>query len=112
MPQQSMHFLLGKEASPMISSENSLQETDPWQKLKGHCADEVLYAPKTWGDPLRPASMKMPQGLESTVTYLLNNVVGKPWTDTLVLLTAVQFSRNIQYKSIYTVDLNLNRGFA
>ncbi len=96
----------------MISSENSLQETDPWQKLKGHCADEVLYAPKTWGDPLRPASMKMPQGLESTVTYLLNNVVGKPWTDTLVLLTAVQFSRNIQYKSIYTVDLNLNRGFA
>jgi hypothetical protein len=88
------------------------QLTDPWQDLVGHCAPEVLSAPKTWGDPLRPANMEMPRGLERLVNYLKRNVIGYPWINHLVLLVAVLYSNNLQYKTIANAMTVFHRGFS
>ena len=86
--------------------------SDPWQDLVGHCAPLVLCAPKTWGDPLRPADMEMPQGLENIVYYLKRNVVGHPWANHLVLLVAVICRNNLRYRSVLNTMTVLHRGFS
>ena len=86
-------------------------ENDPWKELTGQCAAEVLSAPKTWGDPLRSPHMTMPQNLQGIVGYVRRNLIGKPWCDHLVLLAAILFSQNIQYRTIETDLCSLHSGF-
>src|SRR6266700_1680533 len=100
MVRRSMHFSLAQEATRMNSSQISSQQTDPWQELGRHCAREILHAPKTWGDPLRSPTMSIPENLQGTVGYVLRNLVGYPWNNHLVLLVAVLYSQNLQYKTI------------
>jgi hypothetical protein len=95
-----MHFSLAQEGTPMNSSPIFSPQTDPWKKLEGHCAPLVLCAPKTWGDPLSSAQMSVPQNLQGVVGYVLKNLVGCPWNNHLVLLVAVLYSQNIQYRTI------------
>jgi hypothetical protein len=57
-------------------------------------------APKTWGDPLSSAQMSAPQNLQGVVGYVLRNLVEWPWNNHLVLLVAVLYSQNIQYRTI------------
>jgi hypothetical protein len=91
---------------------NLFSQIDPWKELSGHCALEVLCAPKTWGDSLRPSSIEVPQNLEGIVTYLQRNVVGHPWANHLVLLAAVLYSQHLQYKSVFGTLSRLHRGFS
>jgi len=86
--------------------------TDPWQELVGLCADEVLRAPKTWGDQLRSSDMKVPPNMSGTVTYLKRNVVGHPWANHLTLLVAVLYSQNVQFKTVLGTMSSLHRGFS
>jgi hypothetical protein len=95
-----MHFSLAQEGTPMNSSPIFSPQTDPWKKLEGHCAPLVLCAPKTWRDPLSCAQMSVPQNLQGVVGYVLKNLVGCPWNNHLVLLVAVLYSQNIQYRTI------------
>lgn len=78
----------------------SMPQTDPWQKLASICNPLVFQAPKTWGDPLRRATMEMPQNVEGAVRYIRNNLTGRPWMDHLVLMTAVLYSQNLQYRTV------------
>ncbi len=96
----------------MNSSQISSQQTDPWQELNGHCAPEVLCAPKTWGDPLRSSHMDPPQNLQGIVRYVQNNLVGLPWCDYLVLLAAVVYRQGVQYRTIYNDLSTLHNGFS
>ena len=93
---------------------NSLQtfspQTDPWMQLSEHCTPSVLRAPKTWGDPFRSPQMEMPRNLQGILNYVQNNLAGRPWCDHLVLLAAVQYSLNIQYRTIYDDLSVLNSG--
>ncbi len=89
----------------------SSPQTDLWQELNGHCAPEVVRAPKTWGDPLFSAQMDVPQNVQAIVSYIQRNVVGHPWCDHLVLLTAVLYSQNLQYRSIQHYLSVLHPGF-
>src|SRR5260370_37431757 len=93
----SMHFSLGKEEKLMTSSPISSSPTDPWQKLTGLCDPLVLHAPNTWADLSYASRMEMPQGLDATVSYIRNNLVGRLWRNHLILLTAVLYSQNFQY---------------
>jgi hypothetical protein len=86
--------------SSQISSPQTRGQTDSWQELLGRCTPLVLRAPKTWGDPLRSSAMERPQHLEGFVNYVVKNLVGQPWCDHLVLLAAVLYSQNIQYKTV------------
>src|SRR5579864_4394194 len=94
-----MHFSLGREEKLMTSSPISSSPTDPWQKLTGLCDPLVLQAPKTWGDLSYASRMEMPQGLDATVSYIRNNLVDRLWRNHLILLTAVLYSQNLQYKT-------------
>jgi len=94
-------------SSPIFSP-----QTDPWQALHGHCAPPVLCAPKTWGDPLYTSQMDPPQNLQGLVGYVLRNLVGHLWCDHLVLLAAVLYSQNVQYKTIQGNLTTLHTVFA
>jgi hypothetical protein len=101
MALRSMHFSLAQEDTRMNSSQTFSPQTDSWVQLSEHCTPSVLRAPKTWGDPFRSPQMEMPQNLQGIVSYVQNNLVGRPWCDHLVLLAAVLYSLNIQYRTIY-----------
>lgn len=73
---------------------------DPWARLRGRCADLILTAPKTWGDPIVRDTMQEPGNLVGMVTYLENNVLGQPWADHLILATAVLYSKNLLFSTI------------
>jgi hypothetical protein len=88
-----------------------MQQTDPWQGLSGVCNPLVFQAPKTWGDPLRQASMEMPQNVEGAVRYVRNNLIGRPWVDHLVLLTGVLYSQNLQYRTVLSSLSTLHCSF-
>lgn len=90
----------------------SVSLIDPWQELVGECAEEVLCAPKTWGDPMRSPQMDMPQGLSKVVAYLKHNVVGHPWANHLILLTAVLYSNHLQYRTILNTLTVFQSGFS
>jgi hypothetical protein len=51
----------------------------PWPGLAGRIAPEVLEAPQTSADPLRPGVW--PGVHEDLVGYLARNCVGTPWAD-------------------------------
>lgn len=95
----------------MNSSQIFSPQTDPWQELHGRCASEVLCAPKTWGDPLLSTRMDPPQNIQAVVGYVLRNLLGCPWKDHLVLLAAVLYSQNLQYRSIGCYLSTLHPGF-
>jgi len=85
----------------MNSSQTFSPQTDPWVQLSAYCTPCVLRAPKTWGDPFRSPHMDMPQHLQGIISYVQNNLVNHAWCDHLVLLAAVLYSQNLQYKTIY-----------
>jgi hypothetical protein len=93
-------------SSPIFSP-----QTDPWKELNGYCAPLVLSAPKTWGDPLSSAQTSVPQNVQGVVGYVLRNLVGSPWNNHLVLLVAVLYSQNIQYRTIENYLSTLHSGF-
>ncbi len=45
--------------------------------------------------------MDMPQNLQGIINYVQNNLVNHAWCDHLVLLAAVLYSQNLQYRTIY-----------
>jgi hypothetical protein len=96
----------------MNSSQTFSSQTDPWQQLHGQCAPEVLCAPKTWGDPFSSTQMAPPENVQATVGYVLRNLVGRPWNNHLVLLVAVLYSQNIQYRTIVAYLSTLHPGFS
>lgn len=95
----------------MTSSPISSSPTDPWQKLTGLCDLLVLHAPKTWGDLSYASRMEMPQGLDATVSYIRNNLVDRLWRNHLILLTAVLYSQNLQYKTVMQYLCRLHPSF-
>ena len=56
-----------------------------WSDLDGHVAECVLCAPRTGGDP----TGSWPHLHARVIGYLMRNVRGKPWMDSLTLLAAV-----------------------
>ena len=62
---------------------------EPWERLKGKIATEILIAPKTGGD-VGGSWLKVHNRL---VTYLEKSVVGNPWLDHLALIAAVMTAR-------------------
>jgi hypothetical protein len=95
-----------------MTSPSSSPPTDPWRDLDGACRPEVLRAPGTWGDPARPPGMAPPPNLAGAVRQLRRTVIGRPWADQLVLLTAVLYSRNILHHTVAGSLSTLNAGFA
>src|SRR5260370_6352134 len=79
-----------------------------WQDLEGHCADEVLHAPKTSGDP----SSTWPPVHVRVVRYLIQNVVGKPWADHLILMAAALSARRLDVASVKHTLYNIHARFA
>src|SRR6266566_405247 len=106
-----MRFSLAQEGTPMNSSPIFSPQTDPWKELNGYCAPFVLSAPKTWRDPLSSAQTSVPQNVQGVVGYVLRNLVGSPWNNHLVLLVAVLYSQNIQYRTIENYLSVLHPGF-
>jgi len=94
----------------MNSSQTFSPQTDPWVQLSEHCTPSVLRAPKTWGDPFRSPQMDMPQNLQGIINYVQNNLVNSAWCDHLVLLAAVLYSQNLQYRTIYDALSALHSG--
>jgi hypothetical protein len=73
----------------------------PWQRLAGKIAPEVLAAPKTGGDPRNKGDW--PEVHERIVAYLSGNVVGRPWADHLALVAAVLIARRRDVNTVMTV---------
>lgn len=94
-----------------MTSPSASPPADPWRALDGTCRPEVLRAPGTWGDPDRPAALAMPPNLGGAVQQLRRTIVGQPWADQLVLLTAVLYSRNILHHTVAGYLSTLNAGF-
>ncbi len=60
-----------------------------WRDLEGHVAECVQCAPRTGGDP----TGTWPPVHSRVIGYLVRNVTGKPWMDSLTLLAAVMTAR-------------------
>lgn len=82
----------------------------PWQRLAGKIAPEVLAAPKTGGDPSNKGDW--PEVHERIVAYLDANVVGKPWADHLALVAAVLTARRREVNTVLGVLWALHPRFA
>ena len=80
-----------------------------WQRLAGRIAPEVLHAPQTGGDPLRPGVW--PEVHERLVGYLDRNCVGTPWADHLALAATVMTARRRDASTVRNVILILHPGF-
>ena len=78
-----------------------MTSSDPWQQLAAYCPPEILNAPKTWGDPLRPATREMPNYLDAMVQYIVKNVVGHPWQNVLILTAAVLSSEKVSWGTVF-----------
>jgi hypothetical protein len=78
-----------------------MTSSDPWQQLADYCPPEILNAPKTWGDPLRPTTMEMPNYLDAMVRYIVKNVVGHPWQNVLILTAAVLSSEKVSWGTVF-----------
>src|ERR1700685_4065068 len=73
-----------------LSLEGNVPETtdgNPWRRLCGKIAPEILVAPRTAGDPCNQGTW--PEVPQRVVTYLENNVLRNPWGEILALLAAV-----------------------
>lgn len=81
----------------------------PWQRLAGRIAPEVLHAPQTGADPLRPGVW--PDVHERLVGYLDRNCVGTPWADHLALAAAVMTARRRDPSTVRHIILVLHPGF-
>jgi hypothetical protein len=79
-----------------------------WQDLEGHCAAEVLYVPKTSGDP----SSTWPPVHARVIRYLIQNVVGRPWADHLILMAAVLSARRLDVASVHHTLYNIHARFS
>ena len=72
--------------------------TQPWKRLAGKIAPEVLEAPKTCGDFRNKGDW--PEVEDKVVAYLENNVVGKLWADQLALAALVLTARRRQASTV------------
>ncbi len=73
-------------------------EINPWQRLRGRIAQEVLIAPRTCGDPKKQGHW--PEVPDRIVSYLERNVVAKPWANVVALLAAIMSARRFEMSSI------------
>jgi hypothetical protein len=80
-----------------------------WQHLAGRIAPEVLHAPQTGGDPLRPGVW--PEVHARLVGYLDRNCVGTPWADHLALVATVLTARRRDVSTVCRVIQILHPGF-
>src|SRR3984893_929302 len=79
-----------------------------WSVLEGLFADEVVHAPKTYGDP----GGITPPVHDRVVAYLQRNVAGAPWGDQLALLAAILTARKRDRATIVTTLVHLNSRFS
>ncbi len=79
-----------------------------WQDLEGKIAPEVLFAPKTGGDP----QGEWPPVHRRIVQYLLRNVVGTPWANHLALIAAVCSARRQDVQTIRLTIMSLQARFS
>jgi hypothetical protein len=79
-----------------------------WLDLRGHIAPEVLYAPKTGGDPVGG----WPPVHGRIVAYFQHNVVGTPWADHLALIASVLAARRRDVQTIRLTVMVLNARFS
>ncbi len=79
-----------------------------WRDLEGRCTAEVLHAPKTSGDQ----SSTWPPVHARVVRYLIQNVVGRPWADHLILMAAVLSARRLDVASVKHTLYNIHARFA
>lgn len=81
--------------------------------LEGKVAPEVLSAPKTGGDP--SSKSQWPDIYSRSIGYILRNVVGKPWADHLVLVSAVlsaqRYDPSTVKNCLYSVNARLTDFF-
>lgn len=71
---------------------------NPWRRLRGRIAQEVLIAPRTGGDPKNQGHR--PEVPRRIVSYLERNVLAKPWTDAMALLVLIMVARRFEMTSI------------
>jgi len=81
----------------------------PWRRLAGRIAPEILAAPHTGADPLRPGVW--PDVHERLVGYLDRNCVGTPWGNHLALAAVVMTARRRDASTVRAVIQVLHPGF-
>ena len=74
-------------------------EVNPWQRLRGKIAAEVLVAPRTAADSSNRG--QWPEVPHRVVFYLEHNVLGKPWRDALALLAPVMLARRFDLTTVF-----------
>lgn len=84
-------------------------EVNPWQRLRGKIAAEVLVAPRTAADPSNRG--QWPEVPHRVVFYLEHNVLGKPWRDALALLAPVMLARRFDLTTVFNKLSTLHNGF-
>jgi hypothetical protein len=82
---------------------------NPWRRLCGKIAPEILVAPRTAGDPYNQGTW--PEVPQRVVTYLENNVLRNPWGEILALLAAVMMAVRFDVTTITNRLSNLNTRF-
>jgi integrase len=83
-----------------MTSSNFSPQNDPWEQLRHCCAPELFCVPKTWSDPFRSPDAEMPRSIQPAIIYMQNNLVEKPWCNTLALLVLVLAAHNVQSGTI------------
>lgn len=88
---------------------SAMPEGKPWQRLRGKLAPEVLEAPRTGGDTCNRGTW--PEVPQRVVTYLENNVLGKPWQNVLALVAAVMMAGRFDVTTVTNKLSALNSRF-
>lgn len=84
-------------------------ESDPWQRLRGKIAQEVLTAPRTGGDPNNQG--RWPTVPDRIVSYLKRNVLSKPWANAVALLASIMIARHYEVSTVLNKIVVLHRRF-
>lgn len=84
-------------------------ESNPWQRLRGKVAAEILVAPRTAVDPSNQG--QWPEVPHRVVFYLEHNVLGKPWRDALALLAPIMLARRFEVTSVFNKLSTLHSRF-
>lgn len=79
-----------------------------WQDLEGKVASELIYAPKTGGDP----NGGWPHVHGRIVRYIQNRVVGTPWANHLTLIAAVLSARRLDVQTVEQAIWGLHLRFS
>jgi hypothetical protein len=73
-------------------------DSNPWQRLRGRIAREVLMAPRTGADPNNQGHW--PEVPHRIVVYLERNVLSKPWASAAAFLAAIMIARRFEVSSV------------